>query len=140
MTQSIDIYRKRDRSLVQAKQYQHDYSNNEENIFEIMQDRISNFFSKGYNIARFIFFIIIMLYLLYTLVTAISSVPEGQSLTISLFLSQIVKNFNDLKENFPIFQYLFTKISNLVSAKQVNFLIFLGSMLGTILMLMCFCP
>lgn len=142
MTHNIDVYHRRGQNIVQAQQYRNndDDDNDDINIFEKMQNRIDEFFSKGYNIVRFIFFIIIMLFLLYTFVTAMASVPEGESLTISAFFSQIAKNFNALRENFPMFEYIYSKISNLISAKQVNFLIFLSTMLGTIIILMCFCP
>lgn len=130
MTNNVDLYYQR-------------YRNNNydgQNVLERIQDRVDIFFSKGYNIVRLIFFIVVMIYLLYTFVTAMNSIPEGETLTITHFLSQILKNFNDLRENFPVFEYIYSKISNLISANQVNCLIFLSSMLGTVLVLMCFCP
>lgn len=137
---TLDLYIKKNQGITSDQQYHQRNNQDGENIFDIIQDKFDNFFSKGYNIIRLLVFIIIMIYLLFSFISAMASLPDGESMTLTFFFKYILQNFKDLRENIPIFEYLFTKISNLISAKQVNFLIFLSSMLVTVLLLVCFCP
>ena len=109
-------------------------------FFDQINERLNNFFSKGWNIARVTFFMIIALYFIYILISALSTVPEGESLTWSHFLKHLLQNVSDLRDNFPIFGSIFQKISNLISARQVNFLVFLSALFATLCLLVCLCP
>lgn len=139
MSSNLDLYHKRNQNIGQPRPYDKKNYEDKDSIFDRIQDEIDDFFSKGYNIVRLIIFLIILIYIFYTLTSAMTSLPEGESLTLSFFYNHILQNFRDLRENFPIFKYIFTKISNLISTKQGNFLIFLCTMLGTFLLLICFC-
>ena len=50
---------------------------------------LSRFFSNGWNIIRFIFFLTVVIIISLTLLSTFSSIPEGESFTLTLFFRQL---------------------------------------------------
>ena len=109
------------------------------NLIDQISIKLNQFFSKGWNVVRSVFFIICVSYGFFVLSSASSSLAEGESLTFSILLREIRQQFKFIQDNFPILNTVFTKFSNLISVRYTNFLLFLTSMISTVLLLFCFC-
>lgn len=103
------------------------------------KNKSTNFFSKGWNIIRFICFLAFMIFLLSVLFSAFSSIPEGDSFTWSFFFSQLRETLSIIGSNSPIGP-LFEKITQVQSEGSLKLLFFISTLLFTISLLVCFCP
>lgn len=129
-----------DRDQRIAKQrYNINQTSHKPNLIDQISIKLNQFFSKGWNVVRSVFFIICVSYGFFVLSSASSSLSEGESLTFSILLREIQQQFKFIQDNFPILNTVFTKFSNLISVRYTNFLLFLTSMISTVLLLVCFC-
>lgn len=103
-------------------------------------NKISNFFSKGWNIVRFFFFLAVIIFLLSVLLSTFSSIPEGESFTWTLFFKQLRGTLSAIGYSSPMINPIFKEISKTITEGNFNFLFFLSSLFFTISLLVCFCP
>ena len=111
----------------------------EVDVFQEANNRITDFFSKGWNIVRFLLFIFLFGMAALILLNSFQQVPPGGSLTWSILLHQTYVTITDFNSRIPVLGWLFEQTSDFVAVKEVNFLIFLSAFIATLSILSCLC-
>lgn len=128
--QDVAVYRgERPRK---AKQKRQDFFGN-------ANARVDYFFGSIWNVVRFAFLCILLGLTVSIVMNSLAEVPPGGSLTMSIILRQAYKTIYDFNSKIPVLRGFLDWFGDLISVKEVNFLIFLSSFIVTLGVLSCLC-
>ena len=100
-----------------------------------VHDEFSDLFANIKSALRFAFFACFISYVAFLFISVTSDVKDGGTLSVHAVISKIRQHVRYLNQNIPIFNYLWGKLSALLYSHQLNYVIFLSSLIGTVVLL-----
>ena len=102
-------------------------------------DNINFIFRNIWNVLRLGVFLVAFGLAVTIILNSLAAVPPGGSLTMSIILHQTYTTLSDFNAKIPVVRTVIDWIGDLVSMKEINFLIFLSSFIATLTILSCLC-